>query len=80
MAEAVEHALVRNDAVGQRQLVAGFIEGVGHGRSLGAFSWELKRRVATWPPHRDGRNKSGHDNAAESIYSKSGFSQIGRRS
>jgi hypothetical protein len=30
MAEAVEHALVGDDAVGERERVAGFIDGVGH--------------------------------------------------
>jgi len=30
MAEAVEHALMGDDAVGQRQLIAGFIEDFGH--------------------------------------------------
>jgi hypothetical protein len=31
VAEAVEHAFVRDDAVGERKLVAGFGEGIWHG-------------------------------------------------
>ena len=31
VAEAVEHAFMRDDAVGERELVAGFSEGIGHG-------------------------------------------------
>jgi len=34
MAEAVEHAFMRDDAVGERKLVAGVVEGIGHGRFL----------------------------------------------
>jgi hypothetical protein len=31
MAEAVEHALMGHDAVGERQLIAGFVERIRHG-------------------------------------------------
>jgi hypothetical protein len=31
MAEAVEHALIGNDAVGKRERIAGVFDGVGHG-------------------------------------------------
>jgi hypothetical protein len=34
MAEAVEHALIGNDAVGERERVAGVFDGVGHGGPL----------------------------------------------
>jgi len=76
MAEAVEHALMGDDAVGQRQLIAGFVEGIGHGDSLqrlyagfvmaGLVPAISIRRASACQPERDGRNKSGHDNAGES--------------
>jgi hypothetical protein len=39
MAEAVEHAFMRDDSVGERQLIAGLVEGIGHGRSLFSAWW-----------------------------------------
>ena len=34
MTEAVEHAFMGDDPVGQRQLIAGFVEDIRHGRSF----------------------------------------------
>jgi hypothetical protein len=34
MAEAVEYALIGHHAVGKRELIAGFVEGMGHWKSF----------------------------------------------
>src|SRR5262249_37809613 len=44
MAEAVEHAFMRDDAVGERELVAGLGEGVWHGVFL---CWRVRRSGST---------------------------------
>ena len=43
MAESIQHAFMRDDAVGERQLVAGFGEGAGHACFL---SWLARRHSA----------------------------------